>query len=64
MTTAEHTEAAIIPDEVARQIVLPEGHGDLAALHEAYTWVRNNAPLAKTLPSIAAVVTIVLGRRR
>ena len=49
MTTAEHTEAAIIPDEVARQIVLPEGHGDLAALHEAYTWVRNNAPLAKAV---------------
>ena len=49
MTTAEHTEAAIIPDEIARQIVLPEGHGDLAALHEAYTWVRNNAPLAKAV---------------
>ena len=49
MTTAEHTEAAIIPDEIARQIVLPEGHGDLAALHEAYKWVRNNAPLAKAV---------------
>ena len=49
MTTAEHTEATIIPDEIARQIVLPEGHGDLAALHEAYKWVRNNAPLAKAV---------------
>src|SRR5258705_13712746 len=49
MTTAEHTEAATIPDEIARQIVLPEGHGDLAALHEAYKWVRNNAPLAKAV---------------
>jgi cytochrome P450 len=49
MTTAEHTQAATIPDEVARQIVLPEGHGDLAALHEAYKWVRNNAPLAQAV---------------
>jgi len=49
MTTAQHTEAATIPDGIARQIVLPEGHGDLAALHEAYKWVRNNAPLAKAV---------------
>jgi cytochrome P450 len=47
MTTVEHTEAATIPDEIARQIVLPEGHGDLVALHEAYKWLRHNAPLAK-----------------
>lgn len=47
MTTIEHTETATIPDEVARQIVLPEGHADLGALHEAYKWLRNNAPLAK-----------------
>jgi hypothetical protein len=46
MTTAAHTESTTIPDEIARQILLPEGHGDLAALHEAYKWVRNNAPLA------------------
>src|SRR6202011_435570 len=49
MTTAAHTESTTIPDEIARQIVLPEGHGDLAALHEAYKWVRNNAPLAKAV---------------
>lgn len=47
MTTAEHIDAATIPDEIARQIVLPEGHGDLEALHEAYKWLRNNAPLAQ-----------------
>src|SRR3954464_9016013 len=49
MTTAAHTESTTIPDGIARQIVLPEGHGDLAALHEAYKWVRNNAPLAKAV---------------
>jgi cytochrome P450 len=49
VTTAEHTESAILPEEIARQIVLPEGHADLAALHEAYKWVRNNMPLAKAV---------------
>lgn len=47
MTTVENTETITIPDEIARQIVLPEGHADLTALHEAYRWLRNNAPLAK-----------------
>jgi cytochrome P450 len=47
MTTAQHTESALLPGEIARRIVLAEGHADLAALHEAYEWVRNNAPLAK-----------------
>ena len=42
MTTAQHTESALLPDEIARRIVLPEGHADLAALHDAYKWVRNN----------------------
>lgn len=58
MTTVEQTEAATIPDEIARQIVLPEGHGDLVALHEAYKWVRNNAPLAQA--SIEGFPTIWL----
>jgi cytochrome P450 len=49
MTTAQHTESALLPDEIARRIVLPEGHADLTALHEAYKWVRNNAPLAKAV---------------
>jgi cytochrome P450 len=47
MTVAQPTDAAVIPDEIARRIVLPEGHGDLEALHEAYRWLRNNAPLAQ-----------------
>jgi cytochrome P450 len=49
MTTAQHSESALLPDEIARRIVLPEGHVDLTALHEAYKWVRNNAPLAKAV---------------
>src|SRR3979409_2363898 len=56
MTTAEHTQAATIPDEVARQIVLPEGHGDRAALQEAYKWGRNNAPLATPVVEVQAQI--------
>ncbi|MEB3061914.1 cytochrome P450 [[Mycobacterium] zoologicum] len=49
MTTAQHTEAAILPDEIARQIVLPEGHADLDALFAAYKWARNNMPVGKAI---------------
>ena len=49
MTTAKNTEPAILPDEIARRIVLPDGHADLAALHEAYKWLRNNMPLGKAV---------------
>ena len=44
MTTTE-TTPAVLPDEIARQIVLPEGHADLKALHEAYKWMRHNMPV-------------------
>lgn len=43
-TTRDVTE---VPDEIARRIVLPEGHTDEEALYEAYAWLRNNAPVAK-----------------
>jgi len=49
MTTAQPTESALHPNEIARRIVLPEGHADLTALHDAYKWLRNNAPLAKAV---------------
>lgn len=49
MTTTQHTEAAILPDEIARQIVLPEGHADLDALFAAYKWARNNMPVGKAI---------------
>ncbi|KOU59843.1 cytochrome P450 [Streptomyces sp. MMG1533] len=34
-----------VPDDIARRIVLPEGHGDESALFEAYRWLRRNQPL-------------------
>lgn len=46
--TATQVETQIrIPDEIARRIVLPEGHLDEEALFAAYEWLRHNAPLAK-----------------
>jgi cytochrome P450 len=49
VTTTQPTESAVLPDEIARRIVLPEGHSDLAALHEAYKWMRLNMPLGKAV---------------
>lgn len=43
--TSTETTPAVLPDEIARQIVLPEGHADLKALHEAYKWMRHNMPV-------------------
>ncbi|NDK89147.1 cytochrome P450 [Gordonia desulfuricans] len=34
-----------VPDDVAAQIVLPEGHRDDDRLFEAYRWLRDNQPL-------------------
>ena len=59
MTTTQHTEPAILPDDIARQIVLPEGHSDLGALHEAYKWLRNNMP-RRARPSWRAIPPIWL----
>ncbi|CCW11760.1 MULTISPECIES: cytochrome P450 [Rhodococcus] len=36
-----------VPDEIARRIVLPEGHRDETALFAAYKWLRENNPLAQ-----------------
>ncbi|KLL11304.1 cytochrome P450 [Protofrankia coriariae] len=36
-----------IPDEIARQIVLPEGHADEDRLFAAYQWLRENNPLGQ-----------------
>ncbi|GAC49180.1 cytochrome P450 [Gordonia aichiensis] len=47
MTTFATASSTQVPDEIARQIVLPEGHSDNAKLYEAYRWLRENAPLAK-----------------
>ena len=49
MTITQPTESAVLPDNIARQIVLPEGHADLTALYDAYKWLRNNMPVAKAV---------------
>src|SRR5271154_953184 len=49
MTTAQQAEPAVLPEKIARQLVLPEGHADLAALFDAYKWMRNNMPVAKAV---------------
>ncbi|MCQ4079193.1 cytochrome P450 [Streptomyces sp. RB6PN25] len=36
-----------IPDEIARRVVLPEGHRDDGPLFEAYRWLRENNPLGQ-----------------
>ena len=47
MTITESTPGITVPDLVARQVVLPEGHRDDEPLFRAYQWLRENAPLAK-----------------
>jgi cytochrome P450 len=47
MTAVESAEVLVTPDEVARQIVLPEGHRDERSLFAAYRWLRDHNPLAK-----------------
>ncbi|GAA2864605.1 cytochrome P450 [Pseudonocardia halophobica] len=46
MTTTEKDTLTVVPEHIARRIVLPEGHRDEVALFEAYKWLRENAPLA------------------
>jgi len=47
MMTITDTETHVVPDHIARQIVLPEGHRDEPALFEAYRWLRENMPLGQ-----------------
>ncbi|MEN0136455.1 MAG: cytochrome P450 [Rhodococcus sp. (in: high G+C Gram-positive bacteria)] len=47
MTTVESADTTTVPDEIGRQIVLPEGHSDDAKLYEAYRWLRENQPLGQ-----------------
>jgi cytochrome P450 len=49
MTTAQQAEPAVLPEKIARQLVLPEGHADLSALYDAYKWMRDNMPVAKAV---------------
>lgn len=47
MSVTNYFQNTKIPEDIARQIVTPEGHRDEEALFEAYRWLRQNAPLAK-----------------
>lgn len=47
MTATQAETQVRVPDDIARRIVLPEGHLDEAALFSAYEWLRKNAPLAR-----------------
>src|SRR5690349_9744324 len=46
-TEADTATTKPVPDDIARQIVLPEGHRDEVALFAAYKWLRENNPLAQ-----------------
>jgi cytochrome P450 len=48
MSTLNATEV-LVPDAIAQQIVLPEGHSDDEALYDAYRWLRENNPLGKAI---------------
>lgn len=49
MNTTDVSEAAVpvVPDDIARQVVLPEGHRDDVPLFEAYRWLREHNPLGQ-----------------
>jgi cytochrome P450 len=47
MTTTPEVTTRPIPDEIARQVVLPEGHRDDVPLFEAYRWLREHHPLGQ-----------------
>ena len=47
MTITEPAREISVPDHIARQVVLPEGHRDDEPLFRAYRWLRENAPLAQ-----------------
>jgi cytochrome P450 len=43
--TTQPIRTSTIPEEIARQVVLPEGHRDDASLFDAYRWLREHNPL-------------------
>lgn len=47
MTITEPAASAVVPDDIARRVVLPEGHREDGPLFDAYAWLRENAPLAQ-----------------
>jgi cytochrome P450 len=49
VTTTQQADTAIVPDEIGRRIVLPEGHSDPVAVHAAYKWLRENMPVGQAI---------------
>jgi aryl-alcohol dehydrogenase len=47
MTITAPSTVRVVPDDVARRVVLPEGHREDEPLFAAYQWLRENAPLAE-----------------
>lgn len=47
MTTTEISDVTLVPDDIARTVVLPEGHRDDGPVFEAYRWLRQNVPLGQ-----------------
>ncbi|KAA9164467.1 cytochrome P450 [Amycolatopsis acidicola] len=47
MTTTPELTTRPIPEEIAKQVVLPEGHREDGPLFEAYRWLRENHPLGQ-----------------
>lgn len=45
MTPSETSTDTAVPESVAQQIILAEGHRDEVALYEAYRWLREHNPL-------------------
>jgi cytochrome P450 len=45
MTSTQAPSEIAVPESVAKQIILAEGHRDELALFEAYRWLRENNPL-------------------
>jgi cytochrome P450 len=45
MTSTQAPSETAVPESVAKQIIVAEGHRDEVALFEAYRWLRENNPL-------------------
>lgn len=47
--TITESSTTVVPQAIAEQIVLPEGHSDLEKLFAAYAWLRENMPVGRAL---------------
>jgi cytochrome P450 len=47
--TVTETTTTVVPQEIAQQIILPEGHSDHEKLFAAYAWLRENMPVGRAV---------------